>query len=135
MRANRLRRRTEEDEDLPEKLVFVPVIKQLHDLLMSLGYEKYKHTDRFLLAPEITERQVLHHRMSRSFTHFWRKTGFEKRKTFYALRRTYITEIDSHTNGNAKSITSHSCDDIVQKHYVDRKTISRKVAGSDFRIF
>jgi len=74
-KVNRIRHRSENNK----KMIFVPVIKSLHNLLLKLGLEENQQTDKNILTPEvdIDRHRIMPNIISRGFTgyHGQIKTG------------------------------------------------------------
>jgi len=131
-KANKLSNITEDEN---KKRFVVPVGDELKQVLLDLGYEKYKNTERYLIAPDCTRRKNLHKRISRMFTHFWRLTGIKKKLSLYSLRRTHITALEIATKGNAYLISGQSSNQLVQDHYINHKEIASELSIQGFSIF
>ena len=54
-KVNRIQNRKNESV---KKYIFIPVTKSLKELLIHLGYEKYKETGNYILAPEIQNKRT-----------------------------------------------------------------------------
>lgn len=111
-----------------KKFIIVPVIKDLHLFLQKIGYEKYKGTSRYLIAPDSERtRATLKDDMSKSFTHYYNQLKTGKQLSFKHLRKTYITLLNNYTNGHADIITGHSGQGIIMKNYHDKKVFNEVV--------
>jgi len=125
------------------RTVTIPIFRQLRDLINELGYDEYKKSDRFLIAPDITERIELARRMSRAFTHYWRFTGIKKHVTFKTLRKANLTAHKEYAMNNGtydsdlmvRLISDHKSNSVLQDHYISQKSIAKIIAHSDFSIF
>jgi integrase len=117
------------------KFIYVPITNSLKDVLIRLGYEKYKGSEKYVLAPEEKmERQTIAKFMSRSFTHYYDQLGTGKNLVFKCLRKTYISELSNFMGiDNARLITKHSGIEVMQEHYVDQRTIAKTAQG--FKMF
>ena len=101
---------------------------------MENGYNEYKETDKYLLAPEkIKHRETLKNQMSKGFSHFYKQLNNGRKLTFKCLRKTYITHLALSLGLNARVITRHSGDAVIIKHYLDEKVISK--VAEDFEVF
>ncbi len=127
------RQRGSSEENL--KYIYVPVTEDLKELLERLGYEKYKGTEKYILAPEEDmERDTIRKLMSRSFTHYYKQLGTGKNLSFKSLRKTYITQLTNYMGmDNARLITKHSGTEVMQEHYIDQKAIAKTAQG--FKMF
>lgn len=116
------------------KLIYVPITGSLKILIMENGYEDYKGTDTFLLAPEKTaNRETLKNQMSKGFSHFYNQLETDRHLTFKCLRKTYITRLALSLGLNARIVTRHSGDDVLIKHYLDEKVLSK--VAQNFEVF
>lgn len=107
-----------------KKYNYTPVIFDLNLFLQKIGYNKYKNTNRYLIAPDsLRNRETLKIDMSKSFTHYFKQLKTGKNLSFKHLRKTYITLLNLHTNGAAQVITGQSGQEIIQKNYHDHKIV------------
>lgn len=116
------------------KLIYVPIISPLKNLLYTLEYYRYKETDKYILAPEETmERRTIMDFISKSFTHFYKLLKTDKKLQFSDLRKTYISHLYAKHGEKAKIITKHSSEDVMMNHYIDEKVIAE--VAMDFDLF
>jgi hypothetical protein len=116
------------------KMIHIPVISPLKNLLMELGYEKYKGQDKYILAPEESmQRDTMMNFISKGFSHFYNQLNTGKDLRFYDLRKTYISHLFAKHGNKTRIITKHSGDDVMLNHYIDEKVISDVVL--DFDLF
>ncbi|MBP7166589.1 MAG: hypothetical protein KBB64_02920 [Bacteroidia bacterium] len=133
IKVNRIQKRHEPEE---KKYNYVPVTPQLMDLLIEeLSWKENKNKDSYILAPEITHNRVksMVGPLSRGFSHFADQVAPDANLNFGSLRKTYISQMQVFSNGNAKSITGHSSDTILQNHYVDPIVIAK--TARNFSVF
>jgi integrase len=123
-KVNRAQHRMTEEE---KKYIFIPVTDSLLKLLTELGYEKYKGSDIFIIAPEesFQREKPLQDTVSRSFSHYIKKVT-ERPLTFRCLRKNYITSLKLLLGGNAKIVTGHSGDAVIDRHYLVREEVARQ---------
>ena len=128
MKVNRIQGRSDEST---KKYIPVPISPALRDLLDDVEYEKYKGTDRFILAPDLklNRTKVMSDTLSRGFAHYYKQVEPEGNLTFWCLRKTYITGLALHTGGNAASITQHSDNKVLERHYIDKIAIAKAAQG------
>lgn len=108
-----------------KKYIYAPVIKDLYTFLLNAGYEKYRGTDRYIVAPNSNRlRQTIKIDMSRSFTHYYNQLKTNKKREFKHLRKTYITLLNNFTHNKAEVITGHSGQGIILKSYQDPTVFS-----------
>lgn len=109
------------------KIIDIPIIPQLADLLFELGYGK-KDPESFVLAPEISNRYRLMDDLSRSFTHYYGLIPSPRPGiTFKSMRKTYITFTRTILGSLAKTITGHTNDRTIDTHYQDPSEIRKEV--------
>ena len=113
------------DKSDNKKFNYTPVIADLYQLLIKMGYNEFKGTDRYLIAPDSKKtRNTLKDDISKSFTFYYGQLKTGKNLSFKHLRKTYITMINNFTNGLADNITGHSGQAIILKNYHDQKVFN-----------
>lgn len=121
---------SEDDFEIKE---FV-ITKELGNLLYALGYEKYKNTDKYILAPEETiKRTTMMDMISRTFSIFYNKINNGKKRQFKHLRKTYISSAVAQFGTSATALSNHTDFDIIKKNYLDTEVL--KKAQKDFSVF
>ena len=121
------------DEGTGQKKM-VPITQGLMNLLNDLGFEKYQHTDRFLIAhDEPSKRKTLIDNVSKAFTHYWNLTGIDKKVQLKHLRKTYLTALVEQFGDKAPLISDHSGIEVLKKHYVNDKQLM--AASRNFSVF
>lgn len=71
---------------------YFPITKELAKLLNEMGFEKYRSSDKYILAPEESmKRSSIARFLSGAFTHYYRQLGTKREITFNKLRKAYIT--------------------------------------------
>lgn len=125
IKVNRIKKRLTEAE---KRYNPTPVTPELMQLLNEMGYEKYKGTDNFILAPEvnISRGKVMCNILSRSFAHYYKQLNTGKKLTFKSFRKTRFTEYQWKFGDNARFITGHTSTNILGTRYVDRNEIAAK---------
>lgn len=126
-KVNRIQNRADNEK----KYKYIPLTKDLRELLMELGYEKYKGSDTFILAPEIQTKRTkaMSDTLSRGFSHYFNQLNSGRKLTFKSLRKAYITNLSLFRGGSAKEISGHSSDAVIEKHYLDKQAIARASIG------
>lgn len=120
--------------DESKRLIYIPITRALRNLIIENDYHDYKGTDTYLLAPDkTTNRETLKNQMSKGFSHFYNQLATGRHLTFKCLRKTYITRLALSLGLNARVITRHSGDDVLIKHYLDEKILSK--VAQDFEVF
>jgi integrase len=133
LKVNRIQGRSATDE---MKYVYVPITASLKALLDDLGYEKNAGSPNYILAPEvkISRKRVMSDILSRGFSHFYNLLDTGKNLTFKSLRKAYITQLELFLGrGNARFITGHSGNQILERNYIDPKEIAKGI--QDFEVF
>ena len=132
IKVNRIQKRIKPEEI---KYIYIPITNALKDLLYSLGYEKYKGTENYIIAPEnkSNRNRAMCDLVSRAFSLYYSQLNTNRNLTFKSLRKTYITQLSLYMGGNAKAITGHSDDAVIEKHYLDKQALAKAAQG--FEIF
>lgn len=119
------------------KIISAPISKELEDFLIQQGFEKFKNSNRYIIAgDESMKRETIKSFVSKSFTHFWKQLGINKRITFKSLRATYATELASCIGlEKTRMIIGHFSKDVLSKHYVNTGAESMSKIVKDFKIF
>lgn len=125
-----------------KKFIYIPITPQFRSLIDDLGYEQYKGTDRYLLAPEIEHNRVniIGDALSRSFGHYYKQLDNGEVLTWKCLRKTYLTKLKiflqkGSSKIEVKDISNHSADAVLDKHYFDKRLIAAALADSGFEVF
>lgn len=131
-KVNRIQHRKAEDE---KKLIHIPLTPVLKELLIELGYERFKGSDEYILAPneKISRNKVMCDILSRGFSHFYNQLGTGRNLTFKDLRKTYITGMQLHMGDNSKYVTGHTSDGVKDLNYINKKKIAK--SGRDAKVF
>ncbi len=107
-----------------ETYKYVPVNADLAALLSELKREQTSDTD-FVLYPQRTETtKVIIENLSRGFTHYRKAAGIEKQATLKSIRKTYITWVKAAMQKQTGLLTSHTTEDIIDRHYADPTVLS-----------
>lgn len=132
-KVNHIQKRVTEQE---KKYIYIPVTETLKELLNELEHERYKGSDRYILAPEINIQRYrfMSDSLSRGFTHFYDQLNTGRKLTFKSLRKAYITKLEIFMgSGNTKAITGHSDDQVIERNYIDQKEMAK--AAQNFTVF
>lgn len=113
----------------------IPITKDLKKLLLKLGYEKYKGSNRYIICPERNSQstQTIMDNLSKGFTHFYKRLNTGRTLQLKCLRKTYLTYLKNTLQGDMKKLDSHSTSEVLEKHYIDQKIINKAV--SEMTIF
>jgi integrase len=118
-----------------QKPIYVPITDELKDLLFRMGYEIYKESDKYILAPEESmQRDTISKFMTHSFPHYYKLLGTDRNLSYKCLRKTYISRLSAFMGiDNARLITKHSGTQVMEEHYVDKKIIGH--TAKNFKMF
>lgn len=102
---------------------------------MTLKWNNHKGSDVYVLAPDVETKRnkVLSDVLSRGFTHFYSQLETGRQLTFKCLRKTFITNMSIYMGGNAKAITGHSDDAVIENHYLNKESVVK--AANGFSVF
>ena len=140
-KVNRIQNRQKEES---KKYIYIPVTKAVRDVLDKLGYEQKKNSEDYILAPNvITDRKkIVAGTLAKGFSYFYNQLKNGKQMTYRCLRKTFITQLSIHmqggmttTHADAKSVTGHSGDNVVNTHYIDKKAIAIAIGRSFKGVF
>ncbi len=107
----------------------IPITKSLFKLLLRLGYNENKGSHDYILVPDRskTSASAIMDNLSKGFSHFYKLLNTDRDLQFKCLRKTYLTYLNTTLSGDTKVLSSHSTDDILQKHYIDERIINKAV--------
>lgn len=127
--------RLQDKEGTNTKFIYVPVTQTLKELLIRIGYNKYKESDKYIIAPEeLLTRNTVKFIMGRSFSHYYKQLKTGKNISFKSLRKTYISQLAAAIGvDNARIITKHSGVPVMEQHYLDKKVIA--MTAKKFKMF
>ncbi|WP_027395041.1 tyrosine-type recombinase/integrase [Aquimarina latercula] len=106
-----------------------PITEGLMQILIDLGYKNNINSNDYILSPDRTNLSTVSMMdlISKGFNHYYRQLNTERSLLFKCLRKTYLTYLEMAMKGDAKNLSSHSTDEILQKHYIDEKIVSTAV--------
>jgi len=114
---------------------YFPITAELRSELMDIGYEIYKDTDKYIIAPEETmKRSTVARFLSGAFTHYYRQLNTGRSVTFKTLRKTYHTSALIQYGAASTALTNHTTISITDKNYFD-KEVTREDAKGSFSVF
>ncbi len=129
-KLNQLQNNTKDDE---LQYAYIPIGKELLNLLMNLGLNHKKDSPDYIIAPEDPNRKSMERYTSKYFTFFFNKLGRDYNIQFKHLRQTYVTAEDMFLRRGASM--QHSDYRTTSKHYIDRKEIAKDMVVRGFRVF
>jgi integrase len=116
---------------------YVPINKDLEDLLVDMGMNNIKNPNDYILCPERKcSSRTLMDVISKSFTHYKNGAGIDKDVSLKNLRKTYITWVNQVMGNETGLITSHSTQEVLERHYIDPKVLSAIERGAlEIKVF
>lgn len=123
IKVNRIKKRLDEAQ---KKYNPTPVNPELMELLTEMGYEKYRGTDNYILAPEVemSRGKAMCNILSRSFAHYYKQLNTGNQLTFKSFRKANFTELQLKYGDNARFISGHTSTNILGTRYVDHCAIA-----------
>ncbi len=114
---------------------YFAITKELGELLMEMGYENYRYTNKYIIATEEKmSRQHVSVLISKSFTHYYRQLNTGKQVSFKHLRKAFMTSALIEFGEASSALTNHTTVNMTNKHYHD-KTVTRDQAKESFSVF
>jgi len=111
------------------------ITKELGDLLLEMGYQHYKGSDKYLIAPDDNlKRSNVARIISGAFTHYYRQLNTGREVTYRNLRKTFMTSALSQFGASSTALTNHKNISMTVKHYQD-KEVTRDAAKQNFSVF
>lgn len=112
---------------------YIPVGEELFELLIDLKLDENYDSQKYIIAPEVENRDNLEKQTSKYFTFFFKKLNRNYNRQLKHLRQTYITREDLFVN--SKISMQHSNYRTTSKHYVDKREVAKQMVKNGFRIF
>ncbi len=111
------------------------ITQELGELLIEMGYERYKGIDKYIIAPEDNlKRSNVARIISGAFTYYYKQLKTGKEVTYRNLRKTYMTSALTQFGASSTALTNHKNISMTVKHYQD-KEVTRDVAKETFSVF
>ena len=116
---------------------YVPINKDLEDLLVDMGMNNIDNPNDFILCPDRNcNSKTLMDRISKSFSHYKNGAGIDKDVSLKNLRKTYITWVNQVMGNETGLITSHSTQEVLERHYIDPKVLTAIERGAlEIKVF
>ncbi len=108
---------------------FFPITVSLKKTLYDMGYEIKKGKDEYLLHPDrddISYKTIIDN-ISKGFTHFYKLLNTGRNIQFKHLRKTYLTHLRIALGDDTKELSSHASDEVLEKHYIDKRIVDKAV--------
>jgi integrase len=113
----------------PPENTFIPIIKELEDLLNQKGMRDKHDSNDFIIAPnETSDRKTMEALASKSFTFFAKKLSREYALKMKQLRSTYITAQEIYSYRQGPKIQQHSNIKTTNKHYINEQLIAKYIS-------
>jgi hypothetical protein len=116
---------------------YVPINKDLEDLLVEMGMNNINNPNDFIIFPERKcSSRTLMDKISKSFTHYKNGAGIVKDVSLKNLRKTYITWVNQAMGNETGLLTSHSTQQVLERYYLDPKVLSAIERGAlEIKVF
>lgn len=113
--------------NVPPKII--PITKGLKDILFRLSYLQNKDKDQYILVPNRSGKSAksIMDDLSKGFTHFYKLLNTGKQLQLKSLRKTYLTYLHIALKDDTKLLSSHTTDQVLDKHYIDKRVISKAI--------
>jgi len=114
---------------------YFAITKELGELLKEMGYDLYKGTNKYIIAPEENvSRSFVAKVISESFSHYYKQLNTGKQVSFKHLRKAYHTAALQEYGEASTALTGHANVNMTQKRYHDKK-VTRDDARQNFSVF
>lgn len=114
---------------------YFAITKELGQLLTSMGYEIYKGTDKYIIAPEDNvSRSFVSKLIGEGFSHYYKQLNTGKKVSFKELRKAFMTKALELYGDASPALTNHATVSMTQKRYHDRQ-VTREKAKENFSVF
>ncbi|GGX22923.1 hypothetical protein [Aquimarina muelleri] len=132
LKVERIKKEEGQDTVAPK---IIPVTQGLLEILIQMGYLDKKGSDDYILCPDRTsyKTQTLMEKLSKGFSHYYKQLETDRNLQFKCLRKTYLTYLEQVAKGDTKLLSSHTSDQVLQKHYIDERVVSKAI--QEVRIF
>jgi integrase len=117
---------------------YIPINKDLFELLIELDYDKKLNSNDYILFPEREDMKSLTicNDLSKGFTHFRKLAGIKRNIKLGHLRKTYLTWVNQVMNKDTKILSSHSTDGVLKEYYLDQTVLTAIEKGAlEIKIF
>ena len=114
---------------------YFAITKELAELLFEMGYEIYKGSEKYIIAPEDSvSRSFVSKLISESFTHYYKQLNTGKKVSFKEIRKAFMTEALKQYSDSSVALTNHSTISMTLKRYNNKK-VTRDDAKENFSVF
>ena len=112
---------------------YIPIAEELCDLFYALGLATNVNSNKYIIAPDIINRDTIELKASKSFTFYFSKLNRDYSRNLKHLRQTYITQQALFFQPSFSM--QHSDVRVAIKHYINRKDIAIDMVKKGFRVF
>jgi integrase len=115
------------------KFVFVPIIRQLAELLTEMGYEDNKGKNIYLIASNLERRMKINEDLSKCFAHYYQFVKAPREEiSFKSIRKLYITTLRAKLRSGysieSHQLTGHAGAGVIDRHYEDPIMIRKEIS-------
>jgi hypothetical protein len=123
------------DNTKATKTVYIPISKELEDLLIKLNYKENMGVDKYLIAGDDgIDRKTLAKQLSHSFTFYRNKAELSNDFSIKHLRKTFLTKLHLQT-GLTESMGYQKTSAVILKNYIDKKAVVKEANKRGFSFF
>lgn len=123
------------DKTKATKSVYIPISKELEDLLIKLNYKENLGVDKYLIAGDDgIDRKTLAKQLSHSFTFYRKKAELSDTFSIKHLRKTFLTKLHLQTR-LTESMGYQKTASVVLKNYIDKKAVVKEANKRGFSYF
>ena len=123
------------DNTKATKTVYIPISKELEDLLIKLNYKENLGDDKYLIAGDDgIDRKTLAKQLSHSFTFYRNKAELSNDFSIKHLRKTFLTKLHLQT-GLTESMGYQKTSAVILKNYIDKKEVVKEANKRGFSFF
>jgi integrase len=123
------------DNTKATKTVYIPISKELEDLLIKLDYKANLSADKYLIAGDDgIDRKTLAKQLSHSFTFYRNKAELPSDFSIKHLRKTFLTKLHLQT-GLTESMGYQKTSSVILKNYIDKKAVVKEANKREFSYF
>ena len=111
--------------------ITTPVTPQLRRVLEEeLNYSQNRGSDKFLIESNLKRENIVDI-LSKSFSHYWAQLGLEKKAEFADLRKSFINKMQLAMGDNARLVTGHQSNAVMDKHYLNKELFLKIASNKD----
>jgi integrase len=123
------------DNTKATKTVYIPISKELEDLLIKLNYKENIGVDKYLVAGDDgIDRKTLAKQLSHSFTFYRNKAELSNNFSIKHLRKTFLTKLHLQT-GLTESMGYQKTSAVILKNYIDKRAVVKEANKRGFSYF